>query len=63
MKATIENDQVTRNLLMYCYTCEDATFCTTEEECRACWADQGMFDAEVNDGAGETQQFLRMVHM
>lgn len=60
MKA-IENDQVTRNLLMYCYTCEDATFCTTEEECKACWADQGLYD-EVNEGAGETQQLLRMVH-
>ncbi|WP_211748525.1 hypothetical protein [Paenibacillus sp. Marseille-Q4541] len=59
----IETDQTTRNLLMYCYTCEDAAFCTTEEACKACWAEQGLLDNEENQGTEETQQFLRMMHV
>ncbi|EPY05221.1 hypothetical protein AZ66_17825 [Paenibacillus sp. E194] len=35
-------DQVTRNFLQLCYMCDDNDRCTTEEECRQCWADQGL---------------------
>lgn len=27
----------TYGLLHYCYNCPDASFCTTEDICQACW--------------------------
>ncbi|AWB44796.1 hypothetical protein DCC85_11580 [Paenibacillus sp. CAA11] len=55
MKTT--NDVMTRNLLQFCYTCEDAHLCTTEEACRACWEENGMMEQEA-DGTEETRQLL-----
>ncbi|WP_167336659.1 hypothetical protein [Paenibacillus camerounensis] len=55
---TFETDYVTRNLLQLCYNCDDAHLCETEEQCRACWADNGMMPTEEN----ETRQFLDLVH-
>lgn len=55
---TFETDYMTRNLLQLCYNCDDAYLCQTEEQCRACWAEQGLLD-EAKD---ETRQLLDMVH-
>ncbi|WP_058304300.1 hypothetical protein [Gorillibacterium timonense] len=38
----MNNDQVTMNLLQFCYTCDDAAACASEEICRHCWAEQGI---------------------
>lgn len=62
MKA-IETDKTTQNLMMFCYHCEDAAFCTTEETCKACWAEQGLYDQTENEGPEDTQQFLRMMQI
>lgn len=59
MKTTAQ-ETVTRNFLQFCYNCEDAHLCTTEEMCQACWAEQGL-DAELSGetgGAEETRQLL-----
>lgn len=59
MKTTTQ-ETVTRNFLQFCYTCEDAHLCTTEEMCQACWAENGLneeFEVEA-DGAAETRQLL-----
>lgn len=50
-------DHVTRNFMQFCYTCDEAHLCTNEEQCRACWADKGLLDHEL-DGANETQNLL-----
>lgn len=55
---TFETDYMTRNLLQLCYNCDDAYLCETEEKCRACWAENGMLDGEVD----ETKQLLDLVH-
>ena len=41
MKETT-TDLVSKNLLQFCYTCDDAALCTSEEVCRHCWADSGI---------------------
>lgn len=46
----------TKNLLQFCYTCEDAHECTTEEICRECWAAKGLLDEEEQED--ETKQLL-----
>ncbi|MFD1175735.1 hypothetical protein ACFQ3W_05375 [Paenibacillus puldeungensis] len=56
MKTTTQ-ETVTRNYLQFCYTCEDAHLCTTEEMCKACWAEKGLDEMEA-DGADETRQML-----
>ncbi|MHA0857974.1 hypothetical protein [Paenibacillus sp. CMAA1364] len=58
---TINNnmDETTKNYLQFCYTCEDAHLCTTEEKCKSCWAEQAMTETtELN----ETQNYLQMMH-
>lgn len=60
MKTTVEN-AITRNFLQFCYTCEDAHLCTTEETCQACWAEAGLAEMEA-DGAKETQDLLQMYY-
>lgn len=60
MKTTAHEETVTRNYLQFCYNCEDAHLCTTEEQCKACWAEKGLdeaFEMEA-DGAEETRQLL-----
>ncbi|WP_019638687.1 hypothetical protein [Paenibacillus fonticola] len=54
-------DTVTRNLLQFCYTCEDAHLCTTEEMCKACWAENGLYEAE-EAGAEETRELLQLYY-
>lgn len=56
MKTTTQ-ETVTRNYLQFCYTCEDAHLCTTEEMCKACWTEKGLDEMEA-DGAEETRQML-----
>ncbi|GAA0137199.1 hypothetical protein YSY43_40400 [Paenibacillus sp. YSY-4.3] len=58
-------DQVTRNLLQFCYHCEDAHLCTTEETCKACWVENGLYEAEAETeaaGAEETRQLLQFYY-
>ena len=50
-----QTDTVTKNLLQFCYTCEDAMHCQTEEICRSCWAEQGIALEEQPD---ETEKLL-----
>lgn len=58
MKTTTQ-DTVTRNYLQFCYTCEDAHLCTTEDMCQACWAEKGLLDIEPEaDGTEETRKLL-----
>ncbi|MUG47490.1 hypothetical protein [Paenibacillus woosongensis] len=58
-----DQDQVTRNLLQFCYHCEDAHLCTTEEACKACWAENGWFEPEAEAaGAEETRQLLQFYY-
>lgn len=55
-----ETDVTSKKLLQFCYTCEDAHLCDSEEKCQACWSEQGMLadQEEMN----ETQVLLQMVH-
>lgn len=53
-------DETSKNLLQFCYTCDDAHLCTTEEKCRECWADQAILTEQ--DAMDETQLFLQMMH-
>lgn len=54
-----KQDVVTRNLLQFCYHCEDAHLCTTEEDCKACWAANGLYEEETNTTcANETRDLL-----
>ncbi len=60
---TNKQDQVTRNLLQFCYNCEDAHLCTTEEACKACWAENGLYEEEAEAaGAEETRQLLQFYY-
>lgn len=56
---TVNQEDVTRNLLQFCYTCEDAHLCTTEEACQECWTAKGMLNLEEEDGAEETRALLQ----
>ncbi|KKO51368.1 hypothetical protein XI25_26645 [Paenibacillus sp. DMB20] len=59
----METDMMTVNLLRLCYHCDDAHLCETEEQCRKCWAEQGLLPLENEDeGQRETKQFLQMMH-
>ncbi|AOZ91020.1 hypothetical protein [Paenibacillus crassostreae] len=55
------NKDITQNLLQFCYTCEDAHLCTTEEKCRACWTEQGLMTEE--SALDETQTFLQLMNV
>lgn len=48
---------VTRNLLQFCYTCENAYLCTTEQACKECWTNNGIYEAA--DDAAETRRLLQ----
>ncbi|MFC6334680.1 hypothetical protein ACFP56_18775 [Paenibacillus septentrionalis] len=48
---------VTKNLLTFCFHCENAYQCDTEEKCRDCWADQGIAEKEKQELT--TEQLLR----
>jgi len=52
---------MTAYLLQFCYTCTDASECTTEDDCRRCaeyYAEQNRMEEEID----ETQWYLRQVH-
>ncbi|GIP24276.1 MULTISPECIES: hypothetical protein [Paenibacillus] len=55
---TVNPEVMTRNLLQFCYTCEDAHMCDCEEKCIECWAEKGMLTAEDN-GVEETRALLQ----
>lgn len=48
---------VTQYMLQFCYHCEDAELCATEEQCKACMAEHMQLDDE-EDGAGTTRELL-----
>ncbi|WP_202903289.1 hypothetical protein [Gorillibacterium massiliense] len=52
---TVQTDTVTRNYLQFCYTCDDARHCDSEETCRSCWAEQGI---ALEDERNETEILL-----
>ncbi|MDR0267560.1 hypothetical protein [Paenibacillus sp.] len=52
-------EKTTEYLLKFCYNCEDACTCDTEEKCRECWAQQGLLEGQEQD---ETQYYLDQVH-
>lgn len=51
---------MTKNYMQFCYTCDDAHLCTTEEACKACWAEKGLLNEEDQEAEGvtETRQLL-----
>ncbi|WP_430522297.1 hypothetical protein [Paenibacillus brevis] len=61
MMKTVNQENVTRNYLQFCYTCEDAHLCTTEETCQACWAEQGLC-AAPEENAEETRELLQLYY-
>jgi hypothetical protein len=50
--------EITRNLLFFCYTCDHANNCATEQECIDCWTEQNLI-TEV-DETEETQRLMRL---
>lgn len=52
-------DKTTEYLLQFCYNCEHACNCDTEEKCRECWDEQGLLEEQQQD---ETRYFLDLVH-
>lgn len=50
---------VTKNMMQFCYTCDDAGFCETEEACRTCWTDNGVMIAADDAGTQETLNLLQ----
>ncbi|MBC8079413.1 MAG: hypothetical protein H7X86_03655 [Gorillibacterium sp.] len=52
----LNTDQVTKNLLQFCYTCDDAALCTSEEVCRHCWAEhETLLDEEEKEEEKEEE--------
>ncbi|AJS58413.1 hypothetical protein [Paenibacillus sp. IHBB 10380] len=54
-------DLTSKKLLQFCYTCEDAHACDSEEKCKSCWEEHGML-TEQEANVTETQKFLQMMH-
>ncbi|MED5018029.1 hypothetical protein P9847_12020 [Paenibacillus chibensis] len=52
-------DKTTEYFLQFCYNCQDACTCDTEEKCKQCWMAQGLLDGEQQD---ETRYYLDQVH-
>lgn len=50
--------EITKNMIKYCYTCEDAHKCDTEEKCIACWEAKGIMKKEQKDEL-TTEELLR----
>ncbi len=57
---TTATNQLTRNYLNLCYNCQDAHLCESEEQCLACWAEQGVLEEETE--ASETGQLLNLYY-
>jgi hypothetical protein len=64
-----DQTMVTRNLINFCYTCDEARNCTTERQCIHCWAEHnlsmGVEDVlndlvAVEEGNDETVRLLRL---
>ncbi|GIP55999.1 MULTISPECIES: hypothetical protein [Paenibacillus] len=58
---TMNAENLTRNFLQLCYTCDDAHLCMTEEACQACWAEQGLNEMET-EGVHETRELLQFYY-
>ena len=57
----LDTDQVTKNLLQFCYTCDDAALCTSEEVCKHCWAEHGtLLDEEEKEE--ETTDICKLIN-
>jgi len=54
---TTDYQEVTRNYIRYCYTCDKAHECDTEEQCVACWRQKEQLQTE--EMTEETRQALR----
>lgn len=56
----MQQDQtiVTRNLLHFCYTCDHACECDSEETSVNCWAEQGFVPEEIAE-ENMTAELLR----
>lgn len=50
---------MTQYFLQFCYTCQDAHECMTEEECKECAERYAM---ETDAANNETRHLLQMVH-
>ncbi|MEK3735297.1 MULTISPECIES: hypothetical protein [Paenibacillus] len=54
-------DRITQHYLNLCYNCDYNHECQTEEECLACWTEQGLLTAE-DDGQQETRRWMQMAN-
>jgi len=54
----MRTDQTTKNLLMFCYHCEHAHQCETEEKCKECWTDE-QFVTQQEERELTTEELLR----
>ncbi|WP_438432833.1 hypothetical protein [Gorillibacterium sp. sgz500922] len=54
----MNHDQVSMNLLQFCYTCDDAANCHTEEICRQCWAEQGLLSHEEEEASTDISRMI-----
>lgn len=57
MKNANFTDEMTQKYMQFCYMCDDASKCTTEEQCKACWAS---FEMDVEKEVCETTKFLNL---
>lgn len=53
-----KKDLVTQNYLQFCYNCQDAHECTTEEICLECWSSKGI-PVEEEETLSETKELLQ----
>ncbi|QDH23320.1 hypothetical protein [Saccharibacillus brassicae] len=58
---TTATQQMTRNYLTLCYNCQDAHLCDTEEQCLACWTEQGLLNEQETEPA-ETHALLNLYY-
>lgn len=54
-----QETMITKNLLRFCYTCDHAHECDTEEISKSCWADKGFALEEITE-ADMTAELLRL---
>lgn len=54
-------DRITQHYLNLCYHCNQIQKCQTEEECLACWTDQGLLTSE-EEGLHETRRWMQLAN-
>lgn len=50
-------NDMTQNYMKFCYHCDDASKCTTEEQCKACWASM---ETDAEHEVCETTKYLTL---